>query len=178
LLLDIRNYSSLVPPLPDSFRGTTKMNDDTDSPSSMLTETLGQSGLRSTRQRELIYGLLLDQRDHPTADEVFARAKAAMPSISLATVYNCLETLVTCRLVKQVNFERESTRYCPNLKEHAHFHDETTGRVFDVDLDSSTLAALRGLLPNGFEASSVEITFRGQTALSTARRAKASTAAR
>ena len=154
------------------------MNDDHDSHSLLLNEKLGQSGLRSTRQRELIYGLLLDQRDHPTADEVFARAKVVMPSISLATVYNCLETLVTCRLVKQVNFERESTRYCPNLKEHAHFHDEKTGRVFDVDLDSPTLETLRGLLPSGFEASSVEITFRGQATLPAARRAKTSTAAR
>lgn len=133
-------------------------------PHGLLTEKLGQSGLRATRQRELIYGILMEQPDHPTADEVFARAKKAMPSISLATVYNCLETLVQCNLVKQVNFERQSTRYCPNLHEHAHFHDETTGRVFDVDLDPRTLARLHAMLPEGFEASSVHITFRGRVA--------------
>lgn len=144
---------------------------------SSLTEKLGQSGLRSTRQRELIYGILLGQRDHPTADEVYARAKHEMPSISLATVYNCLETLVGCHLVKQVNFERQPTRFCPNLHEHAHFHDETTGRVYDVDLDERTLAKLRDALPEGFEPRAVEITFRG-VAATQKRRTRAATAAR
>jgi Fur family peroxide stress response transcriptional regulator len=129
-----------------------------------LSEKLGQSGLRATRQRELVYDLILRQSDHPTADEVFARAKAELSSISLATVYNCLETLVRCDLVKQVNFEREPTRYCPNLKEHAHFHDVTTGRVYDVDLDSSVVSGLRRILPDGFQASSIDITFRGAVA--------------
>jgi Fe2+ or Zn2+ uptake regulation protein len=78
--------------------------------------------------------MLLKKRDHPTADEVFARVKAEMPTISLATVYNCLETLVQCRVVRAVNFERGPTRYCPNQKPHAHFHDEQTGSTHDIDL--------------------------------------------
>ena len=45
------------------------------------------SGLRATPQREHVYSVLLNKRDHPTADEVFARVKAKMPTISLATVY-------------------------------------------------------------------------------------------
>lgn len=133
-------------------------------PQARLSEKLEQSGLRATRQRELIYGVLVEHHDHPTADEVFARAKAAMPSISLATVYNCLETLVQCSLVKQVNFERQPTRFCPNLHEHAHFHDERTGRVYDIDLDAQTLEALRSVLPAGFAATGVDITFRGRAA--------------
>ena len=95
----------------------------------ILNGALVQGGLRSTRQREHVFGVLLGQRDHPTADEVYARAKVEMPSISLATVYNCLETLVECSLVRQVNFEREPSRFCPNLAEHAHFYDENSGRV-------------------------------------------------
>ncbi len=142
-----------------------------------LTERLGQSGLRATRQRELIYGILLEQRDHPTADEVYARAKQEMPSISLATVYNCLETLVGCHLVKQVNFERQPTRFCPNLHEHAHFHDEKTGRVYDIDLDERTLTKLRTALPAGFEPHAVEITFRGIAAVEK-KRTRTATAAR
>ena len=56
-------------------------------------EILG--GLRMTKQRKVVYGVLIDEkRDHPTASEVFTRAQNRMPSISLATVYNCLETLV------------------------------------------------------------------------------------
>jgi Fur family peroxide stress response transcriptional regulator len=128
-----------------------------------LCAKLAGSGLRATRQREVVYDVVLEQRDHPTADEIFSRVKPRLPGISLATVYNCLDRLVQCGLVRQVNFERESTRYCPNLREHAHFHDESTGRIHDIDLPAQTLSRLRRLLPRGFEAASVELSFRGRS---------------
>ena len=129
--------------------------------SEALAQRLSDSGLRSTPQREAIYRVLLAKRDHPTAEEVFARAKPEMPMISLATVYNCLETLVQCDLVRTVNFERGPTRYCPNLHPHAHFHDTKTGATHDVDLPPGLLDQVKSILPAGFEASSVEIIFRG-----------------
>jgi Fur family peroxide stress response transcriptional regulator len=129
-----------------------------------LNRKLAQAGLRSTRQREVVFNAILSKRDHPTADEIFARVKADMPSISLATVYNCLDTLVQCHLVKQVHLERESTRFCPNLSEHAHFHDNDTGQVFDVQLEPEILDKLSSLLPENFEPSSIDITFRGRSA--------------
>ena len=51
-------------------------------------ETISHNGHRLTPQRREVYEVLLAQRDHPTATEVFMRAKQRMPSISLATVYN------------------------------------------------------------------------------------------
>jgi Fur family peroxide stress response transcriptional regulator len=126
-----------------------------------LAQRLSGNGLRSTPQREVIYNVLLRKRDHPTAEDVFARAKPDMPMLSLATVYNCLETLVQCNLVKAVNFERGPTRYCPNLHPHAHFHDEA-GVTHDIDLPAEVLDQVKAVLPAGFEASSVEIIFRGK----------------
>jgi Fur family peroxide stress response transcriptional regulator len=127
-----------------------------------LAQRLADSGLRATPHREVIYGVLLKKRDHPTADEVFARVKAERPAISLATVYNCLETLVSCDLVRAVNFERGPTRYCPNLHPHAHFHDERTGQIRDIDLPPGLLEKVQDVLPPGYDAKSVEIIFRGQ----------------
>lgn len=130
--------------------------------SEALAQRLSDSGLRSTPQREAIYAVLLKKRDHPTAEEVFARSKPEMPMISLATVYNCLETLVQCNLVRAVNFERGPTRYCPNLRPHAHFHDEQTGATHDIDLPKNVLDQVKAVLPSNFDASSVEIIFRGK----------------
>lgn len=126
-----------------------------------LTQKLADSGLRATPQRELVYQLLLSERNHPTADEVYHRVKTQSPHISLATIYNCLEALVGCGLVKPVHFERAPTRYCPNLTEHAHFHDSTTGSILDISLPEPLLAKLRKLLPPGYSADSIELTFRG-----------------
>lgn len=128
----------------------------------LLDKALSRGGLRATRQREHVFKVLLMKRDHPTADEVYARARKEMDGISLATVYNCLETLVGCGLVRAVNYEREPTRFCPNLSEHAHFQDRGTGRVYDVDLPTEVMDKLRDILPEGFEADSVELHFHGK----------------
>lgn len=129
----------------------------------LLDDALARHGLRGTKHREMIFGVLLARRDHPTADEVYARAKAMAPTISLATVYNCLETLVQCGLVRAVNHERDATRYCPNLSEHAHFHDRQTGRIYDVDLPEDVIERLKELLPEGYEAESLELNIHGRT---------------
>ncbi len=134
-----------------------------DSPAT-LNQSLADSGLRATPQRELIYNVLLNKRDHPTADEVFVRAKAEMPTISLATVYNCLETLVARDLVRAVNFERGPTRYCPNLRPHAHFHDERSGATHDIDLPPALIDQVKAILPPEYRAEAIEISFRGSTA--------------
>lgn len=122
-------------------------------------EGLEGSGHRLTPQRREVYDVLVSGRDHPTATEVFMRAKGRIPTISLATVYNCLETLVGCGLVKQVNVEREATRYCPNLEEHGHFVCDRCHKVFDVPLTAKSGRAWK--LPDGFTVSGVDITLRG-----------------
>lgn len=130
-----------------------------------LETALAQSGLRSTRQREHVYAVLLTQRDHPTADEVYVRAKQTMPTISLATVYNCLETLADCGLVKRLTYEREPSRFCPNDGEHAHFLDENSGRVYDIALPKDFEKVVQQVLPEGFKANQVKVTFTGYAPL-------------
>jgi Fur family peroxide stress response transcriptional regulator len=120
------------------------------------------AGLRMTRQRQEIYRILIEQRDHPTANEVFMRAKDRLPNLSLATVYNCLEALVQHGIIRQVHFERESSRYCPNLREHGHFHDETTGVIHDVDFKPGFNLIDILDLPPGVVVDDIEITLRGK----------------
>ena len=122
------------------------------------------NGLRMTRQRQEVYRFLLGERTHPTANEVFMRIKEALPNVSLATVYNCLEALVQHNAIRKVNFDREPSRYCPNLAELGHFHDETTGTIHDVKFKPGiTLDDVLDLPPNTV-IKDVEITLRGQLA--------------
>lgn len=119
------------------------------------------AGLRMTRQRQEIYRILHEQRDHPSATEVFIRAKETLPNISLATVYNCLEAMVSHGLVRQVNFDRESSRYCPNLCEHGHFHDNDSGVIHDVEFKPGFQWSDILDLPPGAVIEDIEITLRG-----------------
>jgi len=124
-------------------------------------ETISHNGHRLTPQRREVYNVLLADRDHPTATEVFIRAKKRIPAISLATVYNCLETLVECGLAKQVNVEREATRYCPNLSEHGHFVCNSCGIVSDIPVTKGGSLTQFLKVPSGFIINHSEITLRG-----------------
>jgi len=99
-----------------------------------LSQRLTTGGFRFTPQRQHVYAVLLQKRDHPTAEEVFIRTKREMPDISMATVYNCLDALVQCGLARQVTLERGAARFCPNMQEHCHFYCDTCEGVFDIDL--------------------------------------------
>lgn len=128
-------------------------------------EMICHKGHRLTPQRREVYDVLLEKRDHPTATEVFLRVKNRMPTISLATVYNCLETLVSCGLAKQVNVERDATRFCANLQEHGHFICEKCGTVQDVPLAPGKHLERAWRLPEGLTVTHNDITLRGLCAL-------------
>jgi len=119
---------------------------------------LSERGLRFTPQRRRVYDVLLQKLDHPTAEDVFIRAKRQMPDISHATVYNCLDALVQCGLVRLVQLERGATRYCPNMEEHAHYYCDECGAVFDVSLAADKPSVPR---PRGFKVDHYEIAVHG-----------------
>jgi Fe2+ or Zn2+ uptake regulation protein len=122
-------------------------------------ETISRHGLRFTEQRRHVYEALLGKRDHPTAVEVFMRVKTRMPSISLATVYNCLETLTGCGLVKHVNIDRGPSRYCPNLEDHGHFFCDVCNTVIDIPLRKQRSSAWQ--LPPDAVLSQRDVSLRG-----------------
>ncbi len=128
-------------------------------PESELTERLNTSGFRFTPQRQHVYEVLLQKLDHPTAEEVFMRAKHTMPGISMATVYNCLDALVKSGLARQVTIDRGAARFCPNMEEHCHYFCDECGSVFDVALPASGPSAMPR--PRGFQVSRYEIAVHG-----------------
>ena len=134
-----------------------------------LTERLATSGFRFTSQRRQVYDVLLQKLDHPTAEDVFIRAKRHMPDISHATVYNCLDALVQCGLVRLVQLERGATRYCPNMEEHCHYYCDECGAVFDVALPTASPVMPR---PKGFKVDHYEIAVHGVCADCTGKRKK------
>ncbi len=125
-----------------------------------LNERLATSGLRFTTQRRHVYDVLLQKRDHPTAEEVFIRAKTKIADISMATVYNCLDALVKCDLLRQVNLDRGATRYCPNMQEHCHFYCDDCEKIFDVHLSGETHKP-ETRFPKGFKVLHFDISVRG-----------------
>ena len=130
-------------------------------PSGEEHELVLPADFRMTKQRREVYEVLMQHRNHPTASEVFMHAKEHMPTISLATVYNCLETLTHAGLVKQVNVDREPSRFCANLKEHGHFFCSDCGEVSDIDLKEGCKANQIMKLPRGTIVQRLDVALKG-----------------
>ncbi len=119
---------------------------------------LSSCGLRSTPQRQRVYAVLIENRDHPTAEEVFLRARRKMPGISLATIYNCLEALVRSGLVRQLTLDRGAARFCPNMQEHCHFYCDCCGKVFDMPVPTTSDLGLN----DAFKVERIDLTLHGR----------------
>ena len=129
-----------------------------------LTETtMAQmlGGQRMTKQRRLVFDVVKElSPTHPTASAVYELAKKRMASISLATVYNVLETLTDAEIITQVNIDREASRFCPNLHPPAHFFCDKCDSVFDVDLHNHANAAEPWNLPDGSRIEQMNVAMR------------------
>ena len=124
-------------------------------------ESIAQDGLRLTRQRKHVYQVLLDRQDHPTAMEVFLRAKPEMESLSLATVYNVLETLADRGLVRKMHLDSGSMRYCANNAKHGHFTCTTCGAVMDLPLLPGAELEKLHKLPRGYTVAQQKVSLHG-----------------
>ena len=61
-------------------------------------------GLRMTEQRRTIASVLEDADDHPDVEELYARASAADPRISLATVYRTVKLFEEAGILERLDF--------------------------------------------------------------------------
>lgn len=98
-------------------------------------------GLRLTDQRRVIASVLEDARDHPDVDELYARASAKDPKISLATVYRTVKLFEERGILERLEFGDGRARYEPADRDHHdHLIDMETGRVIEfVDPDIEAL---------------------------------------
>jgi Fur family transcriptional regulator, peroxide stress response regulator len=127
-----------------------------------LTDAFRSRGLKVTPQRQLLFRLLHDNTQHPTAESLYAVASVEMPGISLRTVYQTLADLASMGELQQVTFGSGPARFDPNVAEHHHTVCESCGAVRDVYVGGVTSLRVEGL--DGFEPASTELVLHGRCA--------------
>ncbi|HEX7048938.1 MAG TPA: transcriptional repressor [Longimicrobiales bacterium] len=130
----------------------------------VLRQALEASGQRFTEQRAAVYRCLRSTDQHPTADDVFTTVRAAIPDISLATVYKSLETLVGCGLAMKLTYGDGSARYDARTDPHPHARCVVCGAVMDVPgaLDPDVVRRLGPV--NGFAVEGYRLELLGRCA--------------
>ncbi len=114
-----------------------------------------------TRQRAIILELLRSDKCHHTAEELFQLAKAKMPSISRATVYNNLHALEEEQVIRKISGDGGPDRYDNSFIPHGHLVCTVCGGVSDVDLPGIEAILLESV---GSNVDSFEVKVRGRCA--------------
>lgn len=101
-----------------------------------------ENNLKLTLQRVNIYSYLRSTCEHPTVDTIYKNIKKIIPTISLATVYKTLNTLVDYGLIKMINVCEENFRYDANIDLHGHIKCTNCNKVEDLHLDTNLINSL------------------------------------
>lgn len=132
------------------------MNDQNEQSTALLQAV----GLRSTRQRLALAGLLFDgTHKHMTAEQVHAAVSKGKNPVSLATVYNTLHQFTDAGLLRQIVIDSTRIYFDTNIDAHHHFFDETSGQLHDVPADTVRIAQLPKI-PRGSTLDRVDVIIR------------------
>jgi Fur family transcriptional regulator, ferric uptake regulator len=115
---------------------------------------------RSTRQRNAITSVMQEAKRPLSVQEVLRGARAAIPSMGVATVYRTLKVLVENGGLQVVVVPGADNRYeLPASRHHHHFLCKLCDRVYElVDCPGS----LAHLAPRGFTVDDHDITLYGR----------------
>ena len=98
-----------------------------------IIEIFKEKKLKLTPQRLSVYKYLLSTKEHPSAETIYKAIHVDSPTISLATVYKAVNTLVNIGLIQELNVGEGNFRYDANANIHLHIQCVKCGKVEDLD---------------------------------------------
>ena len=116
--------------------------------------------IQVTPQRLAIFEQLMDRKDHPSAEMIFNEIKDDFPSLTLVTVYNTLQKLVSSALCIKVNPLHTSARYDGNTEPHHHLVCTQCQKIIDVH-DASVSFELPEVITEKYKIVDHSVTFYG-----------------
>ena len=95
---------------------------------------LERGGLRPTRQRMILAGLLIGDGEnrHVTAESLHAAVGLSEEKVSLATVYNTLRAFCEAGLMQEVVVDGSKSYFDTRMDDHPHFFWEDSHDLTDA----------------------------------------------
>ena len=93
---------------------------------------LQKFAIKPSVQRSAVMDFLLNNRIHPTIEEIYLSLSPQMPTLSKTTVYNTLDLFVQKGAVKALALDERNARYDVDISAHAHFICRECGSVHDI----------------------------------------------
>jgi len=114
-------------------------------PTTSLEDACVEKGMRMTEQRRIIARVLDAATDHPDVEEVYRRASAIDPRISISTVYRTVKLFEDAGMIERHDFRDGRSRYeAVSEEHHDHLIDLRSGDV--IEFRSEEIEALQELI--------------------------------
>jgi len=120
---------------------------------------LRAAGLRPTRQRVALAGLLGEAHRHITAESLHAEARKAGIEVVLATVYNTLHQFTRAGLLREVVVDSQRSYFDTNTGPHHHFFCEDDATLIDIPGEAIQVARVPPP-PKGMAVDRVDVVVR------------------
>lgn len=104
-----------------------------------LIKELKNRNIRISHQRLKILEYLINNKCHPTVEQIYLSLNKDMPTLSKTTIYSTLNTLIDAGIVRAINIEEYETRYDITTENHGHFKCESCGEIYDFNIDMNLL---------------------------------------
>ena len=121
-----------------------------------------ERGYARTAQRRRILELILDRRDHPTADQIYDEVRRHLPRVSRMTVYRVLDMLIEIGEITKVSSPGAATRFDPMIRRHHHLVCMYCDCMVDIESQELDAAVqLSGDRMRSFDVQDFSIHFSG-----------------
>ena len=123
-----------------------------------IQQALEQKGIRPSHQREMMLEYLLENRTHPTADEIYWGLHQKDKTISKATVYNALDLFERKDIVRSLNVGGGERHYDIATNDHGHFLCTNCGKIRDFCINIENCETD---LPEDYDVQRADVHFFG-----------------
>lgn len=113
-----------------------------------------------SRQRELIYKTVMENKVHPTAEFVYNYLKKDNPQLSLGTVYRNLQQLSDNGEISRLSIPNQPDRFDGIIEEHYHAVCEKCGKIYDIHINEMLEVDILVAEKTGLDITGHEIIFK------------------
>ena len=120
--------------------------------------------MNCSKYKEIVYRIIDEKKNHPTAEMVFDDLKPDWPKLSLATVYRNIRQLVEEKRLREFSVSGGGSHFVSTMTAHCHTVCAQCGEVCDVALPMDEMLVDVCKKQNDFRASSCDVVIYGTCA--------------
>ena len=106
----------------------------------MIIDYLKKYDIRPSTIRIKVLNYLLNNRIHPTVDDIYKNLIEDIPTLSKTSIYNTLDLFLEKGVVKVLALGEKELRYDIDTDLHGHFKCEKCRKVYDFPISANILS--------------------------------------